>query len=312
MAVARLKPLLRWLGTAEKYLPPGLNPRRHLGPKRPRRSGITMTFPDPDGDPSFVLDLAELGLEIGGAGVAAGDYAARITGLTTEPMLYGKPLVASVARSGAARGPTEVRLNAMLDHTGQDIVDSATVVVRGIALPNLSLGAIGAELALGSGTTQLSFQRVGGELSGRWLWQSNDVSWSRLAGAGGGGAAGLTQDIRGLATDFLWRTVSSLREVEIDLRFSGSVRAPAIEIGSNVGGAVARALREQIGAEIDRAEQEVRARVNQLVDEHVQQARTKADALEAEVASKVGIELDEITNVRAELERALRRLIPRP
>jgi hypothetical protein len=227
-------------------------------------------------------------------------------------MLYGKPLVASVARSGAARGPTEVRLNAMLDHTGQDIVDSATVVVRGIALPNLSLGAIGAELALGSGTTQLSFQRVGGELSGRWLWQSNDVSWSRLAGAGGGGAAGLTQDIRGLATDFLWRTVSSLREVEIDLRFSGSVRAPAIEIGSNVGGAVARALREQIGAEIDRAEQEVRARVNQLVDEHVQQARTKADALEAEVASKVGIELDEITNVRAELERALRRLIPRP
>jgi len=312
MAVARLKPLLRWLGTAERYLPPGLDPRRHSGPKRARRSGITMTFPDPNGDPSFALDLAELGLEIGGAGVAAGDYAARITGLTTEPILYGKPLVATVARTGAARGPTDVRLGVVLDHTGREIVDSATVLVRGIALPNLSLHAIGAELALGRGTSQLSFQRVGGELSGRWLWRSDDVNWSRLAGTGGATAEGLAQDLRGRATDFLWRTISSLREVEIDLRFSGSVRAPALEIGSNVGGAVARALREQVGAEIERAEQEVRARVDQLVDQQVQQARAKADALQAEVASRVGIQLDEITTVRAELERALQRLIPRP
>jgi hypothetical protein len=128
----------------------------------------------------------------------------------------------------------------------------------------------------------------------------------------GDSAVGTSRNIQQLGRDLLWRTVSSLGEVQIDLRFSGSVSGPTFEIGSNVGGALARALREQLGAEIERAQREVYARVDQLVDRYVNEANSKADALQAEVAGRIGIQLDEVTAVRAELEAALRRLIPRP
>lgn len=313
MAVERLKPMLYWVGQAERFLPPGLDPRRYPGPKRPRRPGVTMLFPEPQGEPKFLLELAELGLEIGGEGAAAGQYEGQITGLTSAPKIYGRPLVASLSRSGGRVGPASAGVNAMLDHTGDMIRDSAAAYLDRIPLPQVALRALGARVDLNRGSTNLSIARTGGEIRGRWTWTSDSVTWARMTeSSAGDSAASGRVGIQQVGRDLLWRTVSSLREVQIDLRFSGSVSGPSFEIGSNVGGAVARALREQLGAEIERAQREVYARVDQLVDQYVNEASAKADALQSEVADRIGLQLNEISAVRAELEAALRRLIPRP
>jgi ABC-type phosphate transport system auxiliary subunit len=110
----------------------------------------------------------------------------------------------------------------------------------------------------------------------------------------------------------LWNAVSSLEDVEISVSFSGSAMGPSLRIGSNVGQVVAASLRRELGERIQQAEQMVRARVDELVDQHVGEAEAKLAALDSEVAASVGLRFTEVTDVRAELERALRRIIPRP
>ncbi|MEJ2237087.1 MAG: TIGR03545 family protein [Gemmatimonadales bacterium] len=307
MAVARLEPVLYWVNQAGRYLPPGLDPRRRPGPKRPRRAGVTVKFPDRDGDPSFLVETADADLEIGGEGAAAGMYAGRITGLTSEPAILGEPLTAMIERTGAAVGPTDVRLGLVMDHTGPVIRDSGSVAVAGVSLPEFDIGGIDAHLDLGQGASNLSLSRVGDSIAGTWVWRSGDVRWTRGAGSGEQGAG-----IGAMAQDFLWQTLADIDDVEITVRFSGSPAGPSLRIGSNVGRAVAASLRRQLGDRIEQAQREVYAQVNRLVDPYVTEAQTKAETLQSEVADVVGVRLDEVTEVRAELERALRRLVPRP
>jgi len=326
MAVARLQPVLYWVNQAERYLPPGLNPRRYPGPKRPRRAGVTVTFPKRNALPKFLVESADADLAIGGAGAAAGAYAAELSGLTTEPAIYGRPLRAMVQRTGAAVGPTDVRVDLALDHTGSVISDSGSAFMNGIRLPQFALAGSRVQLDLGTGLSELSIARTGDSIVGTWLWRSNAVRWSRGAGSGeqgaeGGeqaagsgeqGAEGVAQRLGAFAEDFLWQTIASLEDVEITVRFSGSPTGPSLRIGSNVGRVLATNLRRELGARIEQAEQQVRQQVNRLVDQYVTQAETRVAALESEVADVVGVRLSEVTDVRAELERAVRRVIPRP
>jgi len=315
MAVARLEPLLYWVNQAERFLPPGLDPRRRPGPKRPRRPGTTVTFPDESGDPGFLIETADADVEIGGAGAAAGAYAAQIMGLTTQPAVYGQPMTVMVQRTGAAVGPSDVRVNLALDHTGAEINDTGSAHVNGVDLPQFNIGGSGIQLDLGQGLSDLSFKRTGDGIEGRWLWSSEQVRWSR----GEPGTLNEEQEQQGaaqvfgaFAEDFLWNAVSSLDDVEISVGFSGSVTGPSLRVGSNVGQVVATSLRRELGERIQQAEQMVRARVDELVDQSVGEAEARLAALNSEVAQVVGVRLTEVADVRAELERAIRRIIPRP
>ncbi len=325
MAVARLQPVLYWVNQAERYLPPGLNPRRYSGPKRPRRAGVTVTFPKRNTLPKFVLESGDADVAIGGEGAAAGAYAAQLSGVTTEPAIYGRPLRAVIERTGAAVGPTDARINLALDHTGRVISDSASAYLNGINLPEFALAGSGIRLDLGTGLSELSFARTGDSIVGSWMWRSNAVRWSRGgsgeqgAGSGeaGGGsgqqaAQGVAERLGAFAEDFLWQSIASLEDVEITVRFSGSPRGPSLRVGSNVGRVVATSLRRELGARIEQAERQVRQQVNRLVDQYVAEAESRVAALDSEVAAVVGVRLSELVDVRAELERAVRRVIPRP
>lgn len=298
MAVARIKPVLYWMNRAAEYLPPGLDPRQAAGRKRARRAGTTVTFPGQKEYPQFLLESADLDLEIGGAGVAAGRYSARIAGLTTEPAIYGKPLTVSLQRAAGTAGPRSIKLDALVDHTGSQIRDSVSLSLTGLALPQLELSGVGARLDLGEGVSELAFSMRGDSISGRWLWTSNQATWSRSEAASADNPA----------QGFLWRTVSELRSVTIDVRFSGSPRRPSLRIGSNIGRAVARSLKQQLGAEINRARGQMRTQVDRLVGSQAVEAQSKVGSLQANVEQRLGSRLADLQQVREELEKALGKL----
>ena len=100
------------------------------------------------------------------------------------------------------------------------------------------------------------------------------------------------------------------QDVEIEVRFTGSVRGPSLAIGSNVGRAVAQSLRRELGREIARAEEQVRAEVDRLVNGQVNEASGRVAELQTGLENRIGVQLEELTNVRQELERAIRRLVP--
>jgi uncharacterized protein (TIGR03545 family) len=297
--------VLYWVGQAERFLPPGLNPRRFAGSDRARLDGTTVKFPDQYGDPDFLVESADADLEIGGTGGAAGRYAARLTGLTNQPAVYGEPMRFFVERTGGAVGPSNVSVSALLDHVGENIRDSLAARVEGISLPNVELTALGAALDMGLGTSELVLDRAGDSVTGSWKWSSSNIEWTRIGAPGAG--SGESQD---RVQDFLWRTVSGVDDVELEVRFSGSVRGPSLAIGSNIGRAVAQSLRRELGREVDRAQQQVRAEVDRLVSEQLNAANSRVNALQSDLEGRIGVQLGELTSVRQELERAIRRLVP--
>lgn len=305
-ALQWMRPVLYWAHLAEEYLPPGLDPRRRAGPQRARARGTTVVFPGGAPEPRFVLEHADADLEIG-TGAAAGQYRALVSGLSSAPTLYGKPVELEIARAEGAQGPRGARVFARLAHQTRPIEDSLDVVLTDLPLPTLDLGSVGAQLALGQGSTTLQLSRVGDRIDARWRWATANATWQRI------GAAGTSPDTarigtRAWADALLWRAVSRMREVEIDVRLSGTIAQPALGVRSNVGDVVARSLRAAVGEEVARAEQQVRARVDALVADGVQRATLAADDLERRAAAEIGVPLAEVENVRALIEQELRRL----
>jgi uncharacterized protein (TIGR03545 family) len=320
-AAQQMAPVLYWLGLAERYMPPGIEARLHQGPDRVRSSGTTVLFPKRERLPTFLLQVAEASLVIGGSGAAAGEYAATLTDLTSAPALVGRPTVVRAGRTGGQRGPETVRVGAILNRVGATARDSVGALVSGLSLPTIALAPVGARLGLGTGTTELVLARRGDSLDARMGWESSRVVWDRLRPDSATGdstapaplrrpvnAQGVAQALQQSAADIAWRTLSGLREVRIDARLSGSLHRPRLAVGSNAARALADGLRAELGAEVRRAEAEARARVDALVQERVTQAEDAVAGFEAQTRERVAAERARLDQARRDLEARIRAL----
>lgn len=301
MVKARLRPLLYWVNLAAEHMPPGLDPRRRVGPKRPRRSGTDVEFPEEQSYPKFLMEFAEISLALAGEGAASGEYSLLATGLTTQPTVYGKP-ARFQARRESGTGPRTINAFGVLDHVGRPATDSVEVSLEGISLPVVDLAALGARLDLGQGISSLSLTRRGDSLAGRLRWRSPDAAWSRL----GPDRTGSQASAR--VTDLLWRTLSSINDVEIETRFSGTITSPRIAVSSNIGRQLARALRSQLGEEVNRLEGRLRSEIDRRLEEPLAQARRRAAEVEARALGEVDGYRNSLNEVKAQLERRLRQL----
>lgn len=306
-----MKPLLYWLNLAEQYLPPGLDPRRRRGPERARAAGLTVEFPRSRAYPRFLLRFADADLTLGGENVAAGAYIAKIVGLTTEPALYGRPLQFVAQRTGGVAGPRTVRAFGQLDHTKLPLRDSAFVTLGGLTLPTIPLPPLNARVTLGPGVLELSLSRVGDDLVGRWYVRSTQATWERLDVSRESGVGSRGAPAKSFAEDLLWRTVSGIKDVEIEAWVRGSISRPSLAVRSNVGTEIARSLKQQVGAEVEKAERRVRAKVDSLVAEGQRQAEQRVAAVETEVLAKIADQRAQLEQVKAELEHRIRDLTPR-
>lgn len=313
MVLARVQPILYWLRLAEQYLPPGLDPRRRVGPNRARASGLTVTFPREAALPAFLLAYAAIELELDGAATsgpsaAAGRYAATLTGLTTEPALYGRPLTLTAQRLGGTAGPRDVRVAAVLNHVAEPIRDSIHLTLSGLNFAPALVPALGARVGLEDVVMQLGLTRVGDDLGARVMWRTDRATWTREGSEPDPGAA---VGSRAWAEGILWRTVSGLRSVEIEARLSGTIRAPGLAIRSNVGQVVAQALRRELGAQVAQAEQRVRAEVDRMVSRGAEDARQRVASLEDRIGSQMAVRRQEVADARAALEAEVRNLTRR-
>lgn len=309
-ALLWLKPVLYWVGTAERYLPPGLDPRNRPGPERARAEGTTVEFPGRATYPRFLLEKGELGLEIGGSGAAAGRYTALLQDLTTAPALVGKPMKIQVGRAEGSQGPRGLSLAAVLDHTGKVLRDSVAVDMTGVELPSISIGALGAALDLGSGAASFEVRRVGNQLDARMHWASQHISWTRA----GGGTDTVTaaQPARPgspeWARNLVWKTLSGIGHVQIDMRLSGNIDRPSISVSSNVGQAVAASLKSELGNQVAAAEARARQEVDRQVQPLMQQAQSRVDAVRTGIAQQVEQQRQQVDDLKARLEARLRAL----
>jgi len=310
-AVAWLRPVLFWANTAERYLPPGLDPRNRPGPDRARAAGTTFDFRRGAEYPAFLLQEGDIGLELTGA--AAGLYSAKLRGLTTTPALIGEPMEITLGRTAGGNGSNDLALAVVLDHTGPTIRDSLSFAMTGLALPTVDLGSIGGSLDLGRGLGEMSLARTGDQIAGRVRWSSESLTWNRAPGVGGADP-GTPVDAPALgsrrwAEDLLWRTLTGMGNVTVEIALDGQVMSPGVAISSNVGDAVATSFRREMGRELDAAEARLRSEVNALIQPAVAQADERLGLVRSQVGERVAERRAEVEALRSRLEARIAELV---
>ncbi len=289
-AVAQFQRALYWTQLARAHMPPGLQPRADAGPPRRRRGGSTVRFPREKALPGFLLRTAELSFLLDPTATEPKRYAGRLTGLTNDPALYGRPTLFEASAPAVTAG-------AMLDHVRATARDTAGATVQGVRLPALQLPSLPMKLDPGRGTTQLGFTLRGDTIRARWGIRSTHVQWSRDSAAQ-----------RSAVSDLLWRTLSGISDLQVDAGVTGTLSQPRLVVRSNLDDAIAGRLRAMMGEEVAAAEHRLRAEVDRQVDPAIAPVKARVTALQTDVTKRLAEQRGRLDQAQKDLEARLREL----
>ncbi len=291
MAIGRFERALYWTKLARQYMPPGLLPRVDPGPTRARRAGTTVRFPRERAYPGFLLRSGELSFRLAAASVQPKLYAARLTGLTSDPALYGRPTTFD------ATAPA-VTASALLDHVRGTPNDTAAATVQGIKLPAVLLPSLPLRLDPGDGTAALSFTLRGESIRARWSIRSKQVRWMRETASPGSSPM----------ADLVWRVVSGISNLEVSASLSGTLAQPQLGVSSNLDRILAERLRAVAGEEVASAERKLRTRVDSIAEQQAAPARAQVASLTSDMAGRLAGQRSQLDQVQKALEQRLREL----
>ena len=290
VAVKPFERVLYYTQLARRYMPPGLLPHASAGPARARRAGEDVRFPKEQALPRFLLRTAELSFLLRPNSDQPQRYAGKLTGLTSDPALYGRPMLAS------ASGP-QLSAGAMLNHLRGTPVDTVGATVGGIPLPAFDVPGLPLRLTPGDGTTQLGLKLDGDTIHARFALHTTNAKWS--------GDSGIRNTTIG---DVIWRTVSGISNVQLEARISGELQKPELAVRSNLDQAIATRLHAIVGQEVAAAERQVRARVDALVKEKVDPVRAQVNTVQTQAQTQIAQQRARLDELQKQLEQRMREL----
>ncbi|HLQ59353.1 MAG TPA: TIGR03545 family protein [Gemmatimonadales bacterium] len=293
-APAAIKPfeqVLYYAQLARRYMPPGMLPRATTGPSRVRRAGEDVRFPKERALPRFLLRSAELSFLLHPTSEQPQRYAGRLTGLTSDPALYGRPMLF------AATGPQLV-VGAMVNHLRDIPVDTGGATLGGITLPAFEVPGVPLRLDPGAATTELGFKLSGDTIHARFAIRSSNVTWTRDSALANTTIGGL-----------IWHTVSGIANLDVEARLSGALHHPDLAVRSNLDQAIASRLRAVLGEQAAAAEKQVRDRVDALINDKVGPVRARVNQVQTEGQEQVAQQRGRIDELQKNLEQRLRQVL---
>ena len=289
-AIRPFERVLYYLQLARRYMPPGLVPRATTGPTRVRRAGEDVRFPRERNLPAFLVRSAELSFLLQRAAEQPQRYAGRLSGLTSDPALYGRPTVAS------ATGP-DLGAGLLLNHLHGVPIDTAGATVGGIRFPAFQVPGVPLRLDPGAATTQLGFNLNGDTIHARFVIRSSNVRWTRDSGFA-----------NSTIGDLIWRAVSGIPNLDVEARLSGALHRPDLAVRSNLDQAIAARLRAVLGEQVAAAETQMRARVDALVKDKVGPVRARVTDVQNQAQAQVAQQRARLDELQKQLEQRLRDL----
>jgi len=290
-AARRFEQALYYAAVARRYMPPGLKPRAQPGPRRVRRSGLDVRFPRERGYPGFLLRTAELSFELARDSGPPAAYAGRLTGLTSDPDVYGQPTVFAATAPG-------VRAGALLDHVGTRLRDSIGAALANARLPALRLPGLPLALDPGRGGVSFGFALARDSIRAQWGVQSEAIRWTRDSAAGPG------SDVERLAE----RVLTGVTRLDLATEVSGTIARPRLTVTSNLDRALAEGLRAALGDQVAAAERKLRTEVDRLVDEQAAPLRAQMASLTSAAGPLLTQPQVQLAQVQQDLEQQLRRI----
>ena len=293
-AIKPFERVLYYAQLARRYMPPGLLPRATTGTNRVRRAGEDIRFPKERALPRFLLRNAELSFLLHPNDAQPQRYAGVLTGLTSDPAVYGRPT------SFGASGPQLVA-GGLVNHLRGIPVDTAGATLGGIQLPAFAVPGVPLRLDPGAAVTQLGFNLNGDTIHARFAIRSTNARWTRDSGFA-----------NGTIGDLIWRTVSGISNLDVEARLSGELHRPDLAVRSNLDQAIASRLRAVLGEQVAAAERQIRERVDALVNDKVGPVRAKVNELQTQAQAQVAQQRARLDELQKQLEQQLRQRIGLP
>jgi uncharacterized protein (TIGR03545 family) len=256
---ARIQTAARWVRWMRQHT------TSTSGPPSPARSrGVDVTFAGLGPQPDFLIRS----LSVEGEGQAQGqrfEFLGTAKGLTSQPAVYGQPMVFHVE----VRGPLAMQVEAVLDRTQPVARDYVTVECPALAQPKRLLGKpdqVAVVISPGSARLSLRLELVGEKMSGRLTVRQEAVELKpELAAAYGGAAmAGRLQD-----------ALRDVHTLDVTAELSGTLERPAWTLRSSLGTQLAQAFEGLLLRELETRREEV----TQLVQAKVEGEMVRFDQM---------------------------------
>jgi hypothetical protein len=185
----------------------------------------------------------------------------------------------------------------MLNHVHDIPLDTAGATVGGIRFPAFQVPGVPLRLDPGAATTQLGFNLSGDTIHARFAIRSSNVTWTRDSGFASSQIG-----------DLIWRAVSGISNLDVEARLSGALHNPDLAVRSNLDQVIAARLRAVLGEQVAAAEQQLRARVDALVNDKVAPVRAKVTEAQNQAQAQVAQQRARLDELQKQLEQRLREL----
>jgi uncharacterized protein (TIGR03545 family) len=284
---------LKWVSLARKYMPQNATAKALA---REAARGRVVEFPKERSWPSFLIREMELTgeLDLG----EPLDYAGRIEGITTQPKVYGKPLVADIK---GAKGARRLQANALVDATGDLLAARALVKYSGMSVSNLRLGSESSVVVdiKGTGSFDGNVSAVGEILLGKAVFNISGASFSPRADS-----VKAPQVKSALLGAF-----DSLNSASIWSDISGTVKSPRFSIDTDLASALSAGFSKALGAELKKAQEEAARKVNEALEPYKQKLDKLTSGKEAEIREKLGAGEKSLGGFTSDLEQKLKQSV---
>jgi uncharacterized protein (TIGR03545 family) len=304
VSISAFDQAMYWMSLAREYAPPGLLPRETPGPKRARAAGSTIHFVTQATYPRFLLEKGNVTLSLGDAtGAARGEYRLTTSDITTEPALVRRPMRFTLDRAAKGSAVESFALTGSIDHAGKTPREIVKLRADGIQLPGFPLPSTPLRAELGRGRSALELDMAGDAIKGTWSIAAPSASWAMDA-----------TRARSLSTieQLVSRVIQSIHDVNVTADVGGTLRAPTLNVRSNLDRAVADGIKGVVGEEVAKAETKVRAQVDSVAEAALRPVRDRIAELRAEVDKRSAEATARFDDAKKQLGAQLKALVPIP
>lgn len=284
-AAGRITSALKWMRWAREKAAA----RKAAAPARPpRRQGVDVEFPRANVPPQFLLENARLSgaLDAAQAGGRELALSGLLTGVTSNPALYGKPARLELAgRAGGMALDVRGRLEQQRDPVALVVeFDGSGFPLAGTALGDEQVGGT---LTAGSARVRGVVRTEGEEWKGEIRAAASGVAIEPKVALGGTAGKLVADSLRSLS-GFSARVGISGREEDLRL-----------DLSSDLGQVVAGAMKKAVAAEYETQRRALQAKVDALYEQRMKDVRARSQRLSAQV-------LGPLERQRGELDRLLK------
>ncbi|MBI4375534.1 MAG: TIGR03545 family protein [Elusimicrobia bacterium] len=285
-AYQKLSTALYWIDWARKK---NASPASRASQKPPRRRGVNFEFPLEKTFPDFLLAKASLSGTLNS--LFQGQdmrLEGTVSGATSNPPLYGKPLKISLRASSSGGGPS-MGLEGLLDQTRPGGPTELSFSYKGLSLAGATLGdsELGAAVKKGVADLNGTIRVAGEDWKGQVLIQARAVSLQpRLK-------------LEGQANRYAAAALGSVDRFSARVGFAGKPDDLSFSLSSDLGSAVAQGLQRAFSDELAAQRKALEAKLSALYAPKAQALAQRSKELESRLLAPLNKQQDA-------LERALK------